>query len=249
MVAGCSRLYGQRHKYETLKSAPMKLLPILLFLGLFNLQDVASRRTTATASLAADAVGSGENTSGETLIFTINPTQSNAGVYVATYSYLETTGSNVASVDVKGSAASVIYQFTTGTDRVELWFADSVSSGSGNVTITKGSSSDECAAAALAVININLETPNGTAGHETALDAYPVDTVASATGELVINCVGYYNKTLTAGTGESIRINNDNGAAQGSVAIITKAGAPSTVFADALSGAYTWWSIGVGAKP
>jgi hypothetical protein len=182
------------------------------------------------------------------LVFTINPTASNAGVYVATYTW-NTSGSNVASVDVKGKAASALYQFTTGQDRVELWFADSVSSGSGNVTITKGNTADECAGAALAVININLSTPNGTAGHEYATDTNPVDTVSSASGELVINVVGYYAHALTGGTGETVRIDNYNTTAQGSIAIITKAGATSTVFSETLGGSVSWWSIGVGAKP
>lgn len=210
-------------------------------------QDVLSIRVSP--AIAADAVGSGENTSGATLVFTINPTVDNAGVYVATYTYLETTGSNVASVDVKGQAAAAIYQYTSGTDRVELWFADSVSSGSGNIAITKGSSSDECAAAALAVINIDLETPNGSEAHNTAADASPRDTVSSASGELVVACVGYYNKTLSAGSGETIRIANENSSTQGSITILTKAGATSTTFAPELSGAVAWWMIGVPAKP
>jgi hypothetical protein len=210
------------------------------------------RRLGAISSSAVqtpDAVNSGENTSGSTLVFTIAPTASNATVYIATYTY-NSGGSNVASIDVKGQTATAIYQYPTGQDRVELWCAKGVSSGSGNITITKGNSGDECAAAALAVLNVNQTTPNGSESHNQVTDAAPTLTVTSATGELVVVCVGYYNKNLTVnGTGETLRIDNYNSSAQGSIAIITKAGATSTVFDDDFDGTTTWTMIGVPAKP
>jgi len=241
-----------RKKYRLL------ILTLLLLLAIGGLPDSCFGQvffpayvigTAASPVQTPDATNSGENTSGATLVFTIAPTASNATVYVATYSY-NSGGSNVASIDVKGQTATAIYQYPTGQDRVELWCAKGVSSGSGNITITKGNSADEIAAAALAVLNVNQTTPNGTQSHNDATDAAPGVTVTSATGELVVTCVGYYNQALTVnGTGETLRIDNFNSSAQGSIAIITKAGAASTVFDDDLAGTVHWWMIGVPAKP
>jgi hypothetical protein len=230
----------------------------LAWISLVLLARIATAQTTVFVGSAvssggappiSDAVNSGENTSGATLVFTINPTASNANVYIATTSY-NSGGSSVASIDVKGTAASVIYRYTTGQDRVELWYAKGIASGSGNITITKGDAADECAAAALAVLGANQTTSNGTESHNSSTDAAPTVTVTSASGELCIAIVGYYNKTLTVnGSGETGRILNENGAAQLSISIITKAGAASTVFDDDLSGTASWWMIGVGIKP
>lgn len=202
------------------------------------------------STIAVENVASGENASGATLTVAITVAGTNNIVIVMVDEYLA-GGTQVASMTIGGSAATLLSRREAGDNRSEIWYRLNVSSGSQDIVVTKGSSSAECVLSAICLSGVHQVKPFGTVPTPTQGNSgNPSITVSGETDDLVVSGVQYYNDTLSAGSGESVQQDNNNGASSASTAILTEAGASSvTVNPTLAGGSSAWQQLGVSVKP
>lgn len=128
--------------------------------------------------------------------------------------------------------------------RASLYRLVAPATGSNNVVITTAAS-EEITAAAINLTGVDQTTPTGTPTIEASGDGSIA--VASAVGELVMDCVTYFNTTPTA-TGSLVWQENNAGAAQ-SGAGQSKAGAASVTMDWGSWGGSAGGQVGVSFKP
>ena len=116
---------------------------------------------------------------------------------------------------------------SSGDQRLTMFRLVAPATGANNIVVSASSASD-IVMAATSYTGVDQTTPLGTPGTDTSpSDTEVTQALTSETGDLVIDCVAWYNQSITVGSGQTARVTNDNGASLDSVAMSDEAGATS----------------------
>jgi hypothetical protein len=133
----------------------------------------------------------------------------------------------VSGVTYAAVALSELGRVTHATHAgVELWGLQAPATGANNVVISCSATTDELIGGSVSFTGVDQSTPFGTAGTAApgAVTTITQD-IASATDDMVIDAMGLYNRTPSAGASQDVRVDNNNGGATQSLFMSTEPGA------------------------
>lgn len=152
---------------------------------------------------------------------------SNRCLYVCVVTYLG-GGSATPTCTYDSVGMTQIGNTLFGTaDDEEITFFRLVNPNTGaNDIVASVSPSQELTVGAISFNGVDQTTPdNGAAGTTTNASTEITQDVSSEAGDLVLDCVGWYNQNITVGSGQTQQVLNNNGAGNDSVALSTQPGA------------------------
>jgi hypothetical protein len=125
---------------------------------------------------------------------------------------------SVASVTYGGQALTRLEALNSSNNvDAEMWYLLAPMAGTANVVVTLNGDATEVVANATDYFGVNQATPFGNHTSTAGTSAAPSATIASATGQLVIDNVAYYNdmSPLTRGAGQTQLWSNSTGGGGG----------------------------------
>lgn len=166
------------------------------------------------------------------------------------------SASDVTSVTYNGVAMTAIPSWNQvsggGSCRSKGYYLIAPATGAHNVVITVSPAVNIIAAGATSFTGADQTTPLGTANTATADNATATVDIASATGEIVIDCVATLRSTITVGASQTSRWEQENIFSTFSGGGSTEPGATTVTMSWTLgaSGDSDSWAIGgVSVKP
>jgi len=164
-------------------------------------------------AIAFDASSSGE-TNGTSLNVSHTCTGANRVLYVAVDTWDGVGVPIIPTVtydSVSMTQLSTIIYGSGNDQRLTLFRLVAPSTGTDNITVSTSGTSD-IVVAAISLTGVSQSDPEDTPGQASSpSDTEVTQDVSSATGDLVIDCVAWYNQTITVGSGQTARVTNDQG--------------------------------------
>lgn len=208
-------------------------------------------------AIAFDATSTGSTASGTSLTVSHTCTGADRCLYVgvATFNGSNPAFSAVTSKTYAGVVMTELGTFNYGTggvQRVTLLRLVAPATGANDIVISTSPNTCEIVVGACSFTGVHQTTPDGTAvGHGDSSTAASIsDDVSSATGELVVDIVGAFNpSTLTAGAGQTERIDLINGGGVDSIGMSTEPGAATVTMSWAFGTNRAGGHIAVPIKP
>ena len=204
--------------------------------------------TAGTSTSAATASG----TSASSLTWSHTVGTGSNGILIIDVSIRTNAGVTVSSVTYGGVALTYIGSATSSKDHAEMWYLKVPVTGTANVVVTL-TGSENVAAGATNFFGVDQTTSYGslTTGNGSG---DPSLTVASATGELVIDAVSDRDvDSETVGAGQTLLLTTKAGSASNDawVGSSTEAGAASVTMSWTTTGAGAgeWAAVAVSLKP
>ncbi len=169
---------------------------------------------------------------------------------------LNSTSDLVTGVTYNGVALTRLAMAVAsgGTRRVYLYALVAPVAGTHTVVVSYSSTPNHFAAAAVTYSGVDQTTPRGTPVTNTGTGFTPTLSVASASGELVVDAVTYANQgnpTLSVGAGQTERVNTKDATVNAAtpIGMSEEAGAASVTMSWSLTNSVDWAIIGVALKP
>ena len=207
-----------------------------------------SLRPTETTTIEWESNGAGDNGSGITELSWSHTVSGSNTYLVIVVGEQNGAGRVVSSIDVAGSAASLIARNTTSIYKGELWGIKAPTSGT--ITVTFSGTVDDAVANSTNYTGVDQTAPLGTAASATGTSTTPSVAVSSAADELVVDCI-FHNDTDTMcpdgsqiGRWHGIPPMNDGGLGHSN-----EAGDTSVTMSWLMSGSEPWTIVGVPLKP
>ncbi|MDH5318414.1 MAG: DUF4347 domain-containing protein, partial [Nitrospira sp.] len=204
--------------------------------------------TAGTSTSAATASG----TTASSLTWSHTVGAGSNGILIVDVSMYTTSGITVSSITYGGTALTYIGSDTSSKDHVEMWYLKAPETGTANIVVTL-TGSTSIAAGATNFFGVDQTTSYGslTTGNGSG---DPSITVASATGELVVDAVSDRDvDSESVGAGQTVLLTNKAGtnASDAWVGSSTEAGAASVTMSWTTSGggAGEWAAVAVSLKP
>lgn len=201
-------------------------------------------------AVALDNTSSGQNGGSATTLTVSHVIGSGANRVL--YAWVETFRSggslSPSSVTCNGTGMTLVGSQIYGTnsfEKLHLYRLINPPTGTVSIVVT-ASVAIEITLVADSYTGADQTTPEGTPVSSAGSSSTPSDTVTGTTsGNIVIDGVAIFNKTFTAGSGQTARAVINNGGGNDSMASSDKAAGGSVVMAWTLSGSGAWGHLAV----
>ncbi len=193
-------------------------------------------------AIAFDAASQGTVSSGTSL--TVSHTCTGASrvlmVGVDTFDLGEDNGPQNPTLTYDTIALTSLVNTTytpDGSGRITLYRLTAPTELADDIVVTLTGDSDEIVLGATSYTGVDQTTPNDTAAAVFVTDATVItQDISSETGDLVIDFVSWYNQTITIGSGQTARVENDGGSTNDSLFGSSEPGAGTVTMSWSWSG-------------
>lgn len=199
-------------------------------------------------AIAFDAASSSVGSGVTSVTFPHTTSGANRALIVGV-SFWDGTAQSISGVTYAGTAMTNIGGATdSADDRAQQWKLSNPATGTNNVIVSfSGSVHAVCGAVSFTGAHQTTASLTGTQATATGNSGTPSVNVSSASGEIVIDTLGFFVAIATVGAGQTQRWNATASLEYGAGS--TEAGASTTTMSWTLDDIFPWALVGVGVKP